>query len=189
MEVSIGRLKNCHYQYNYDLLDGRKSEGLAEKYRFASVFSGFAWYLKISLFFGSFQKRIDIDCFSSLVTLVILVIFQQESKAICQLYWQTLHSLGMFLRSEKKFMIWSFHVKVFYSYLWDIVFHNSDELLWKSVLFYLVFQSDFMTVTMMGFSNWKCFCFELSLALLRPPPYYLCCHLLKDFLLKKAAVW
>ena len=41
---------------------------MAEIYRFASVFSGFAWYLKISLFFGSFQKRIDIVCFSSLIT-------------------------------------------------------------------------------------------------------------------------
>ena len=38
----IAWLKKLHYQYSYDLLDGRKSEGLDEKYVFPSVFSGFA---------------------------------------------------------------------------------------------------------------------------------------------------
>ena len=54
-------MKNFGCQYNYDVLDGGKSEGLAEKYGLASVFSGFAWYLKISLCFGFFKNRIDID--------------------------------------------------------------------------------------------------------------------------------
>ena len=55
----------------------QKIEGLAEKYGFVSVFSYFARFLKISLCFGFFQKIIDIDYLSCLVTPLILVNCQQ----------------------------------------------------------------------------------------------------------------